>query len=59
MNYNQLQDACAATSGVACVLGISLSVVNAWLTAISLAVSIAAGAVSLYIALRRRHRNEP
>lgn len=44
---------CAATSGAACVLGISLSVVNAWLTAISLAVSIAAGVVSLALLIAK------
>jgi hypothetical protein len=48
---------CAATSGVACVLGISLSVVNAWLTAISLAVSIAAGVVSLALLIQKVAKN--
>lgn len=49
-------ETCAAASGFACVLGISLSVINAWLTVLSLVVSIAAGVLSLWLAIRRHKR---
>jgi hypothetical protein len=38
-------------AGGACIAGLSLSVINAWLTCISLAVSIVAGALAIW-----RHR---
>jgi len=47
------QDVCAAISGIACVLGISLSVINAWLMALSLVVSIVAGLATLLPLIRK------
>ncbi len=48
-------DLCVA--GGACVAGISLSVINLWLTTISLIVSIAAGAH--YFWKLRKQKDEP
>lgn len=47
-------DACALTSGVTCVLGVSLSQVNAFLTAVSLLVSIVAGLVALWPKIKKQ-----
>jgi len=48
-----IREACAFLSGATCVAGISLSVINAWLTCISLCVSIIAGTVTLWPHIRR------
>lgn len=38
---------CATVAGSACVAGISLSVINGWLTAFSLLISIIAGGMAI------------
>jgi hypothetical protein len=45
---------CAATSGAACVMGISLSLINGWLMAVSLVVSIVAGLLAIRAHYRKR-----
>lgn len=49
MTPEQVKDVCGfIVSGGTCVLGISLSTINAWLTAASLGVSIAVGIATLW-----------
>lgn len=57
MNPDQLKDVCGfIVSGGTCVLGISLSTINAWLTAASLGVSIAVGLITLWPHVKKYFR---
>lgn len=52
------EDICATIAGGACVAGISFSVINAWLMAGSLIISIVAGVLAIRAHFRNR-REEP
>jgi hypothetical protein len=50
----QYESVCASTAGGACVAGLSLSLINGWLTAASLVISIIAGALAIRAHYRRK-----